>query len=354
MSNKASVGIIYTHFPHYREAIFKELELSKKNDYFFYFGDGFKESKILVGHNILKSEKIFQFRLLGLFFQFLNIPKLLKHDCLIFLGNPNVISTWIYSLIFRMCKKKILFWTHGWISDEMTKKNFLRDFFYRLSDKLLLYGKRSYEIGLSRGFKKDSMVVIYNSLDVKKQLACKLHKTKSYKKYHVVLGRLTPELRLTDFFKILGKNNFKEKIIVVGEGSEKKAIERSVATNNLNVEFLGPCYDEQKLSGIIYNSRSVISPGKAGLVVMHALIYGSPVVTHNLPNNQMPEYEALTDGLDVGLFDWNEEQTVMEVFTALKNLNNENYFQKSRKKVIDFYNPKLQAKIIDNAVFTIS
>ena len=42
----------------------------------------------------------------------------------------------------------------------------------------------------------------------------------------------------------------------------------------------------------------LVSPGNVGLNAVHALSYGTPVITHNNVNNQMPEHETIIENFN--------------------------------------------------------
>lgn len=88
---------------------------------------------------------------------------------IIFLGNVNFLSTWLAALLAMLTRKRVLFWTHGWLRKEQGTKANIRNLFYRLAHGLLLYGNRAKMIGIENGFAKDRMYVVYNSLDYQTQ-----------------------------------------------------------------------------------------------------------------------------------------------------------------------------------------
>ena len=49
-----------------------------------------------------------------------------------------------------------------------------------------------------------------------------------------------------------------------------------------------------------------VSPGKIGLTAMHSMTYGTPVISHNNLDKQMPEFEAIVPGMTGDLFEYND------------------------------------------------
>ena len=57
--------------------------------------------------------------------------------------------------------------------------------------------------------------------------------------------------------------------------------------------FYGPCYDEQKNAELLYNAAVCVCPAAVGLTAIHALSFGTPVVSNDEFDAQMPEFEAV-------------------------------------------------------------
>ncbi|MCD8208612.1 MAG: glycosyltransferase family 4 protein, partial [Bacteroidales bacterium] len=85
---------------------------------------------------------------------------------------------------------------------------------------------------------------------------------------------------------------------------------------NLPVWFYGECYDEKKLAELFYNADLCVSPGNVGLVAIHAMQYGLPVVSHDNFETQMPEYETIVEGKTGALF---KEGDVDDLCRVVKN-----------------------------------
>lgn len=64
----------------------------------------------------------------------------------------------------------------------------------------------------------------------------------------------------------------------------------------------GPLYDEARLAPLIYHAGVCVSPGNVGLAAIHCLTYGLPVITHDNPARQGPEFEAITPGVTGDFF----------------------------------------------------
>lgn len=70
--------------------------------------------------------------------------------------------------------------------------------------------------------------------------------------------------------------------------------------------FYGPSYDENTNAVLLYNAEVCVSPGNVGLTSIHSLSYGTPVVTNDNFDTQMPEFEAIQSGLTGSFFHEND------------------------------------------------
>ena len=62
------------------------------------------------------------------------------------------------------------------------------------------------------------------------------------------------------------------------------------------VHFLGATHDESCLGLVLSASDLAVVPSGAGLSVMHALGYGTPVLLHDKVEEHFPEWEAVKEG----------------------------------------------------------
>ena len=69
----------------------------------------------------------------------------------------------------------------------------------------------------------------------------------------------------------------------------------------------GPCYEEEELGEIFYNSAICVSPGNVGLTAIHSLTFGCPVITHGNFSHQGPEFEAIKEGITGSFFKENDK-----------------------------------------------
>ena len=377
MSGKnKNVLIVYPYIPHYRVPIFNEIGAAKDGlRYHLLYSNNTIEKSIKSNVDSLScsSERILGFSLGVFLLQWIPLTYFgnKKPDAVIFLGNPYYLSTWIYAIIYRyILGKKIVFWTHGWLDHEFGIKAWVRKVFYSIADVLFLYGNRAKSLGVRAGFSGQSMTVVYNSLDFEKHNA----------RYFEIKNNLAEESRLLPFgiqeceiffccvaritsmcrfdiavralarIKDLTGKNYK--LVLIGSGPEAETLENLSAEFGVSLFFLGETYDEAIISRLLYFSRAIVSPGKAGLTVMHGLTYGTPVISHKRWKYQMPEAEAIVDGISGSLIDFDSVDAMVSAMLSWINTPRSTLERNEcRRIIIDCYNPKVQSEIIKGALF---
>jgi glycosyltransferase involved in cell wall biosynthesis len=377
------IAIVYPNFAHYREPIIDEIFKTLGSAYIINLVCDDKpdphaikcvSSEYLKQHNWVPLRNVYlpagftwQNGLLGHFWKN-------RYDSVIFLGQMNLLATWIAVPLLRMRGTKVLAWTHGVYGNEGRFKLFVRLTFYRLFPRIMLYGNHAKQIMLRYGFKPENLFVIGNSLDYKAQLLNRMNaeeerqtrKTVAKKLFPasqdlpiaVFIGRLTPVKRLDLFLKAAAK--LKEEgiginVLIIGSGSEESALKEAARTLGLEpcVCFYGECYEERIISELISISHVCVSPGNVGLTAMHALTYGTPVITHNRFEYQMPEFEAIEEGVTGSFFDFDN---IDDLCHCIRNWIEKNEEERPRirrtcMKVIDeFYNPAHEVSVIMEAL----
>jgi glycosyltransferase involved in cell wall biosynthesis len=360
--NKIRIAIVYSHFPHYREPVFKCLSASNDFKYDFFFSENKKFKSIKSGSQSVSSKPLSQFTFKNFIVQFGFSKYLLKKEYskIILLGNPNILSMWWYAILAKIMGIEVFFWTHGWLKEEKGLKKLFRNSFYKLADGLLLYGNRAKKIGINNGFSKEKLHVIYNSLDYSRQ---KNEREKlenqptpsSNEIYFSCIGRNIPSLNLKiaiDALKIV-KDIIGLNIPLhhIGSGSEDEALSIYAQEKGVNLKLMGAIYDESEIGAILYYSRAIISPGKVGLTAMHSLAYGIPVVTHNDFDSQMPEVESLVDGLTGGFFTKDDpEDLARELITWVNKEKTEAEKNAAIQVIEDKYSAEQQVYYIEQGI----
>jgi|SaaInl59LU_5_DNA_1037362.scaffolds.fasta_scaffold20388_2 glycosyltransferase involved in cell wall biosynthesis len=365
-----NVYFITNIFPHYREALWREILSSKSFNAKFFYSKynplSIKEGKI---ENCSFDSRINNIKGFWLFNKYLiwqsDIVKVClskQYNSIVFLGEMNILSNWVGALICRIRKKRVFFWSHGFYGNESSFKHFFRKLFYKIADEHIVYENRGKSLMIKSGFKGQNIHIIYNSLDYEKQklLFEKLNKTKdnSFTFFRnntlpvlAYIGRLIESKKLDQLinaFKNINKDNQICNLLIVGSGPEEEKLKKLSEDEIISktIHFYGPCYDESIISGLIHNSICTVSPGNIGLTVINSLSYGTPAITHNNFENQMPEVEVIKEGVTGFFFNEND---ISSLELALKNMINLKIdFKADCRKVIDEnYNPANQVKILE-------
>ncbi len=376
----ANVAIVYHFFPHYRAPVMTDLVENGRHDY------------VLVGARESHRSMIKSWRIPGayrfvetrawylgrtsrwggpqIFLQAGLIRLALRRDldCIVYLGNAFYPSTWISALLAKASGKRVLFWTIGWMGGEKGLKRLVRAAFYHIAHGLLLYGHDAKMKCLESGLSPDRLYVVYNSLDYERQRVIReafrepedtrntrLRLFGSTAAMVVCATRLTPQRRLDlliEALAILQARGRKVNLLLVGDGEERAALAEQAARLGVDVHFYGAEYREEVLGPLIMSADALVAPGMVGLSAMHALAYGTPVVTHADPDDQMPEYQAIRPGINGALF---ERDNVESLASAIENWTGCEHLSEQRRRdcygVIErFYNPAFQRQVIERAV----
>lgn len=327
------VAILYNTAPHYRTAIFKKIDEVFNPDWYFSLSSSdIKDMDYTVLRNVrLLSEKkigtsnwYWQKDALSLGFGE-------KYDIILALGDPYCISTWLLALKCNFfSKKKIYFWTHGWYGKEGKLNGLIKKIFFKLADRLFLYGNRAKKLMIQEGFNENRLHVIHNSLDYKiqKDIITKIKKSDIYINHFgnhyptlIFIGRLTKVKRLDILLEavyLLHKGHKPVNVIFVGDGSEKEELIQLSKKYNIDkfCWFYGASYSEGVNAELIYNADICVAPGNVGLTAIHSMAYGTPVISHCKFEWQMPEFEAIVPDVTGCFF---EKDNVRDLKRSISN-----------------------------------
>jgi glycosyltransferase involved in cell wall biosynthesis len=378
------VAIVYPYLAHYREAVFEMLSRPDAKHRYVIFSD--RESNLPALATIpvgkarsLDPEGSLNWRLIRNRWltehvlwqsEALRIATSLEFDVVVFLGSVRYLSTWIAAILARATGKRVLMWTHGVLRPETGLHGLVRRLFYRLAHGLLLYGFRARDLLAARGFAEDRLYVVFNSLDTAAQLRAlqaqdaeaPMRARRSFgipEKAHLLvsIGRLIEgkELHLLPpAVAQLRASGHDVHLLFVGGGPARAAIERQVAELDLQrfVHFAGEIYSETELCPLIASSDICVSPGGVGLTAMHAMIYGTPVITHDDLNEQKPEFEVIQAGVTGAFFRRGDAADLAATISNWLASSRDREAQRimCREFLLRSYTPENQRELIDSAV----
>ncbi len=380
-SNKPRTLIQYNCIPHYRARVF---ELLSKNDqvHFTVMASPEPDTPYL---KTLKGDEGRSIRTVYANIHIIRIPffpdiywqpgavKILlreRPDAVIALGSPYSLTAWMLSIGGKALGIPVLLWGHGLLADERGPKWWLRRALYRLAAGQLLYGDHARELLQLKGFDVDSLYVVYNSLDFDVQLQIAAEQSdeqiSSFRNslgisqgegLVVFTGRLQVVKRLDLLLEAVARlmlRGFRVHVALVGEGGERIKLEQLAVQLNITdlVHFLGESYDERYLGLVVGASDLSVIPSGAGLSIMHALVFGTPVLIHDRLEHHFPEWEAVIDGKtgffyrygDVGDLAEKMEQAIFPV--SVKN----SMADACKTVILTKYNPHRQVETFVRAV----
>lgn len=359
--NKNKICCIFNLAAHYRAPIYNLMDKNLKCDFFIsqWKINPFKQMNFQNLKGFIGSGGVIFFK--KFYWQKNTISLIFKqYDKFLMTGEPYSISSWVILLLSKFLNKKVYLWSHGFYGNESKIKKVIKHTFFNLSAKVFVYGNHSRNLMINNNFNPKKVFLIYNSLDYNLHISLrnKFYQTPDFlfgnnDPYILYIGRIQKIKKiglLIDAFSDLISENIKCNLLIIGPNSDN--INFNIPKNNKKldnrIKFYGQCYDEKLLSKIISNSFVCVSPGNVGLTAIHCLSFGTPVITHNNFNNQMPEFEAITHRVNGSFF----------IEDSIKDLKNEILYWLNKNRLITrnacyevidkYYNPNNQLKIFKN------
>lgn len=356
--------IVYNFAQKYREGIYSLIE--REYDCHWVFGDNKTDIKGLDTSFLKSVQFVMNKKLFGAYYYQKGVVSLLRdYDTFLMLGELINLSTWFMLTGCRLFypKKKIFLWSHGWYGREGFLKSILKKMYFSMADAVFLYGNYAENVARSQGYKKNNLFVIHNSLNYEKQISIRYRLSDSdiFRKHFgnddyvlIFIGRLTKIKRLdmlVDAVNSLNKVGKKCNLVFVGNGAEKTELARQVDQLSLSsrVWFYGACYDEVLNASLIYNSDICVAPGNVGLTAMHSMVFGTPVITHNAFKWQMPEFEAIKQGVTGSFFEFGKLDSLVNCISVWldENASRRDAIRENCYNEIDsFWTPGFQMKVL--------
>jgi len=295
---------IFNYAPLYRKSIYKKID--DTFDTQFYFGDMTLNIEKFDTNILNKPPKTISIKFLfGRIPWWSGLIKAAFEECDSFLMTGDFsFSFFPFIALCHLRGKKVYAWGHGCKSFKGKYRIFKT--LYHLWDGFYTYGKRGKDRLVELGINADKLNVIYNSLNDGVKSCDNIDiESKIYTNFFqnedptlLFVGRLNREKQLDWILKaqeIHRQQGLNYNIVFIGDGECRTELESYVFNNNLSsyVWFYGKCYDEEKISSLIFNADLCVSPGNVGLTALHAMTYGTPVISHDDFETQMPEYEII-------------------------------------------------------------
>jgi glycosyltransferase involved in cell wall biosynthesis len=376
------VSIVYHCVAHYRDAVFRELIKTGRSEGIEYTIAADTVSSVasirVVDHERLTREVgVRWIALRNLWFpaHFLWQRGVLAHiardrpAAVIFLGDFHMASTWIGAMLARLLGTRVFMWTHGYLRRERGPKGLVRLLFYRLANGLLVYGNRAKALLVERGYSAERVRVIFNSLDHEAQVSIRgklqgasrseLRKDLlgvSDEKVFAFAGRLEAfkglDLLLLAFQRFTERDP-RARLVCIGDGPIRKDLERQAEQLGIaeKVVFWGACYDEELMGRLFHSADVSVSPGPVGLLAIHSLVYGTPVILSDDLDHHGPEFEVVTEGKTGAFFTAGSVDDLASKMAAVaERMTKPGVCEECFHAVDAHYTPSHQSFVINRAV----
>lgn len=277
--------------------------------------------------------------------------------------DPHYLSSMVFLLLARLKGKITISWSHGWYGKEKGLRAFAKRIFLKNISRHLIYNERNLELLHLQGIPYERLFCIYNSLDsdLQRSIRDKLKKTTVFSdhfgndfpviNYTGRIQRVKQIDKIIESVYTLIKDGTDVNLVIVGKDSENVGLEEVVSKLGIekNVWFYGPCYDEKRLGELFYNSAVTVSPGNIGLTAIHSLSYGCPIITHDNLNMQMPEYEAMTPGINGDFYkcgDYSSLTSTIKQWVKKSEVEREIARKEAFKTIDEKWNIHYQIKVL--------
>ena len=372
-SSRPEVVVIYHFYPHYRKPVVEALAQSDRASFTF-VGDDHEYLHSVEPARLSPQVRFHRAPTHHLFGPFMwqwgavRWAVSSRFDTVIMHAVPHWPCTWIGGLLARLLGKRVFFWGHGYLCRPRGIKGMIRRLFYAIPTDHLFYSRLAKAYAMDAGWPAERVHVIYNSVDAAEQRRIReswspdqgrqLRESFFGDASIPVIGctsRLIPMRRLHELMeavKLLRDRGVQAHVLLIGDGPERARLEALAKALDVRVHFAGACYDEAKLGPMIMACNVTVSPGKTGLTAVHSIGYGVPVVSHEDPDDQGPEWEAILPGRTGSLFRRGDVESLASAIEPwIRGTQRNPWVQAECIALYDrFWNPDYQRRAIEQAV----
>ena len=145
-------------------------------------------------------------------------------------------------------------------------------------DALIAYSQRGAEEYAGLGFPKEKIFVAHNSVSAPPPFPLPSRPLKFDIRPHILfVGRLQARKRIDYLLKACARLKSKPRLIIIGEGPEREALQSFAREIYPTTEFIGARHGAE-LTPYFTEADLFVLPGTGGLAVQEAMSYGLPVI----------------------------------------------------------------------------
>jgi glycosyltransferase involved in cell wall biosynthesis len=254
----------------------------------------------------------------------LSLLKSNLYDVVIAEFNPRIVSNVLGCFWRQRLPLQWIWWGHGISPQSNAISIRLRVWLSRLADALIFYEATQQAKFVSWGVAQEKTFVANNSIDTE-DIDPLVEARPCHERHRILyIGRLIPQKKIAllihGFAHALSSLPPETKLTLVGDGTEREALERLVHELNIGerVEFVGAVYQQTQLAPLFNSAWVSVSPGYIGLSAIHSLAYGVPLlVAKGEPHS--PEQAALEEGTNSVFFPSDDVTALGKQLVSLAN-----------------------------------
>jgi len=198
-------------------------------------------------------------------------------DALIVEANPRYLSTSSAVKWMHERKRPVI----GWGLGSPPARGFLkpgRTSFIKQFDALIAYSQRGAEEYAALGFPHKKIFVAYNSVSAPQTFSLPQRpSTFDPRPCILFVGRLQARKRVEDLLLACTQIEPSPRLVIVGDGPERKSLESFAQEIYPSAEFIGARHGAE-LAPYFMAADLFVLPGTGGLAVQEAMSYGLPVI----------------------------------------------------------------------------
>jgi glycosyltransferase involved in cell wall biosynthesis len=145
-------------------------------------------------------------------------------------------------------------------------------------DAMIAYSRRGAEEYAALGFPRERIFVAHNSVSAPPSIPLPARLLKfDGRPYILFVGRLQARKRIDDLLKACAQLESKPRLVIIGEGPERQALQSFAREIYPSAEFTGARHGAE-LTPYFREADLFVLPGTGGLAVQEAMSYGLPVI----------------------------------------------------------------------------